>query len=655
MQDYLSDPEEAKEYKERFKFLYLIVISILCLFSIRLWYLQVIKGNELRQLSIKNRIKARKIPSPRGLILDRNQNVLVENIPAFEVTISPQYAEDLKKTATQVSKIIDIPERKIVSLVKKSRRLNGPFFPAKIKGNLSRKEVFELKHIRLDNPGLEINEVILRNYILGENGAQLLGYVGNISKKQLPLLNKKHDGKIRFKQGDIVGQSGLEEAFEANLKGQDGIRYMQVDAKGREARVYSESVFNQQLTGEKTEPGINLVLTLDKDVQITAYNSFVKHERIGSLIAMKTNGEILAWLSTPSFNPNAFASGISAELWSSLINDPFKPILNKTIQEHHSPGSTFKPLVALAALQENAITQETTVTCPGHLRFGRRIYHDWKRGGHGKINLLQSIEQSCNIFFYKLGDILGVDKIKKYMNIFGLGKQTNIELEGEVPGLVPDSQWKLAKTGEVWQPGENLTTAIGQGFVLTTPLQMALAYNAIATLGKLYKPMIIKELLSHDNELIKELEPKLVSDLTKPQTKNEGTYISKENFEIIKEGLWLVNNGEKGTAKWWKIPGVAIAGKTGTSQVRSWSAQQIYKKCEDRPIKQRHHGWYVGFAPAKNPVITVAVLTEHSCHGSTGSAPIARDTIRAYIEKYHPELIKKKQKPQSTATTRSVN
>lgn len=639
MKDYLYNSQEAQEYKSRFKFLYAAIFSIGAIFVLRLWYLQIIMGGELRELSVKNRIKITEIIAPRGLILDRQKNVLVENIPSFEVTISPQYTEDLKKTAQEVSRIINIPPDKVITMVKKSRRLNGHFFPAKIKERLSREEVFLLRRTRVNNPGLEINEVILRKYNLKENGAQLFGYVDNISKKQIPLLNKKYQGQIKFKQGDIVGQGGLEESFESDLKGSDGIRYQQVDARGREAKVYSENVFDKQLNEHKSQPGQSLVLTIDKDVQEAAYNSFIKNQRVGSLVAIKNNGEILAWLSHPSFDPNSFSSGISNELWSQLINDPFKPLLNKVIQDHKSPGSTFKPLVALAALQEEAIHPHTTVKCSGHLRFGRRIFHDWKRSGHGLLNLSQSIERSCNIFYYKIGEALGVDRMKKYTDLFGIGQKTGIKLRGEVSGLMPSSSWKLNKTGETWQAGEDLITSIGGGFVLTTPLQMAIAYSAIGSLGKVYKPFLIKEWQSHDGQLIKKNSPQLLRDISIAQ---EGQpHIDRKHFESVKKGLWLVNNGEQGTAKWWKIPGVEIAGKTGTSQVRSWSSDQIYKKCESRPVKQRHHGWFVGFAPADNPVITVAVIAEHSCHGSSGAAPIVRDVIRAYMKKYHPEKLTK--------------
>ncbi|MCB0357014.1 MAG: penicillin-binding protein 2, partial [Bdellovibrionales bacterium] len=250
------------------------------------------------------------------------------------------------------------------------------------------------------------------------------------------------------------------------------------------------------------------------------------------------------------------------------------------------------------------------------------------------------IERSSNIFFYKMGISLGIDKMYQYASALGIGHKTGIQLSNEVPGLMPNSEWKKQQYGEEWQPGENLSNAIGQGFVLTTPLQMVLAFNAIGTEGKLYKPFIVKQLTDHKNQIIKEFSSEMVKDLS--QVDENGFFIDKENFKIVKEGMRRVANGEHGTARWYKIPGIEIAGKTGTAQVRSFTADQIYEKCDERPIEERHHGWFVGFAPAEYPEITVAVLAEHACHGSTGGAPVVRDVIKAYFEKYHPEKLKDK-------------
>lgn len=662
MSKYLPNPEEeAKEYSPRYKLLYCILgICALMIFG-RLWYLQIVKGTELRQYSERNRIKETKIPAPRGLVLDRSGQVLVENLPGFEATISPQYATKLEETAEAVSKVLDIPPATIVQTVQKSRRRNGPFRPVKIKDNLTLNEVYRLKILRWDHPGLNINETILRHYPLEKNGAQLFGYVGEISEREINAYNKKYRSLFHFEQGDIVGKNGLEEVWEKHVRGQDGLSFVEVDARGREAT--SETPGFLGFKPQEAVPGNNLVLTLDKDVQEAAFKAMNRDDkigpRIGALVAVKKNGEVLAWLNTPSYDPNEFSTGISSELWSRLLNDPFKPLRNKVIQDHYSPGSTFKPIIALAALQEKVITEKTVVYAPGQMRFGRRTYHDWNRAGQGNITVFNAIERSSNTFFYKMGIALGIDRMAKYAKLLGLGGETGIGLPNEVPGLIPTSKWKEQTLGEPWQPGENLSNAIGQGFVLTTTLQMAMAYNTIGLEGKLYKPFIVKKVIGHDNRVIEEFDEELIRDMSEPREDGK-PYIEKKNFEIVKEGMRRVANGERGTARWWKIPGVEIAGKTGTSQVMSFSADQIYKDCEQRPIHQRHHGWFVGFAPADNPEITVAVLAEHSCHGSTGGAPVVRDVIQAYLEKYHPELltestISKQEKQKKTPVASTTN
>jgi penicillin-binding protein 2 len=349
------------------------------------------------------------------------------------------------------------------------------------------------------------------------------------------------------------------------------------------------------------------------------------------------NGEVLAWASAPSYDPNEFSRGIAAKLWSDLASDPFQILRNKVIQTHTPPGSTFKAIVALAALQEKVVNPSTTYYCRGFLKFGRRNYHCHLKQGHGDVNVYQALEQSCDVYFYRVGIALGIDKIAKYASALGIGRRTLVNLIGEVPGLMPTSEWKKKARGEEWQPGENLSNAIGQGFVLTSPLQVAVAFGAIGTDGKIFRPLVAKKVLDTDDKVVKEYSHELLRDLSDPAT--EG-HISPENFEIVKKGLKLVVNGEKGTARRTNIPGVEIAGKTGTVQLFSLSADQVFAKCENRPLKQRHHGWFVGYAPADKPLIVVSVLAEHACSGSGGAAPIARDVFLAYFQKYHPEMLK---------------
>lgn len=645
--EYISNPEEAKEYLPRYRIFYFAIGFAFLIFLMRLWYLQVIQGTELREFSEKNRIKQIKIIAPRGLMLDRDGNILVENHPGFEAILSPQYIENLEALAASVAPIIGMEPPKLMQRVQRSRKQNGPFAQIKIKDNLSRDEVFRLKRIRLDTPGLDIRESVVRHYPLAENGAQIFGYVAEISKKQIPIFNQKYK-TIAFEQGDIIGQTGLEEVLEEQIRGTDGTQFLQVDAFGRETATATPNIYGEQITDKDSLPGNNVVLTIDREVQRAAYKSFQDNKRIGALIAMKTNGEVLAWVSAPSFDPNEFARGINPQLFSKLINDQFKPFRNKVIQDYFSPGSTFKAFMAMAALEEKIITPTTIVPSPGFIMFGRRPYHDhFKGGGAGNITVYEALERSANVFFYKMGIQLGIDKMYNYIAPFGIGQKTGIELPREVAGLMPSAEWKKKQIGEEWQPGENLSVAIGQGFVQASPIQLAVAYNAIAQDGKVVKPFVIKKVIDNDGKVLQENHPVLLRDLQQRQA--TGIAYSPETFKVVREGLRRVANGARGTATFLKVPGVQMAGKTGTSQVMSFSAAEIYASCDARPITQRHNGWFVAWAPAENPEIVVASLAEHSCHGNTGAGPMVRDTVRAYFDKYHPEIIAEGLKAKKTA------
>lgn len=635
MSQYISNPEEARSYQTRYKSLYIFIGLTVVTFALRLFWLQVILGNELRAFSEKNRVKQNKIISPRGLILDRNGSTLVENLPGFEAVLSPQYIEDKRELAKIIGPLIGMTEDRVVEKIDRSLRINGPFSTIRIKENLNREEVFRLKRLRIDLPGLEIRESIVRTYPLQENGAQLFGYVGEISKRELTQLKAKQiTDQIQFNQGDIIGKSGLEELLDEKIRGNDGVRFIQVDAHGRETITKIPNIYGKEITDLEPVHGNNATLTIDKDIQVAAYDSFVKNKRIGSLVAMKSNGEILSWINAPSFNPNDFATEVPAKTWSQLITNPFKPLRNKAIQDHFPPGSTFKPFMALAALQANVITDKTVVFAPGRFFFGNRWYHDHNKNGEGYITVYEALEKSSNVFFYQLGIKLGIDKMYNYISLLGLGSRTGIEMPREIPGLMPSAEWKKNNRGEEWQPGENLSTAIGQGYVSATLMQMAVAYNAIATEGKVVRPMIIKKVTDHDGKVLFEQFPSEIRDITQPQ--KNGFFIEAKNFQIVKEAMRRVANGRSGTARHWKIPGVEMAGKTGTAQVQNFSADQIYQSCEARPITSRHHGWYIAWAPWDKPEIVVAVLAQHACHGNTAAAPIVRDVVTAYYKKYHP-------------------
>lgn len=639
MSDYLADPEETREYFSRYKFLYGIILFTILLFLLRLWYLQIIKGTELRQFSEKNRIKEEKIQAPRGMILDREGRVLVDNQPGFDATITPQYASRLKETAEVVGEILNVPAQTIIKKVARSRQQNGSFRPARIKENLTRDEVARLERLKLEHPGLDINMSIKRSYLLKENGAQFFGYVGEISKEELPRINRNLTTEIRFEQGDIIGKSGLEQVYDRELRGADGMRFVQVDAHGREINTRTPAFLSALDQTQESEPGRSLLLTIDKDLQEAAYKAFNLNGKIGGVVALDPkSGEVLAWANGPSFDPNEFSTGISPQIWAKLVNDPFKPLRNKVIQDHTPPGSTFKAIVALAGLEEKVINTQSTYFCPGFLKFGRRPYHCHIRQGHGSVSVLHALEQSCDVFFYRLGIEMGIDTIAKYAKALGIGQKTEIQMFNEAAGLMPTSEWKLKAIGEEWQPGENLSNAIGQGFILTTPLQMATVFSAIANEGPLYTPYYVKKILDTEGHVVREVEPQLKRNLVTGF--NSPVTVQKQNLHLVKEGLRMVVQGDRGTAKGARVPGVEVAGKTGTVQLFSLAADQVFAKCINRPIHQRHHGWFVSFAPAEDPKIVIAVLAEHACSGGGGAAPVAKEILMAYFKKYFPDRLK---------------
>ena len=614
--------EELQEMNSRRKFILWFLISAGLILAGRLWHLQIIHGEKLRKYSSANILKKIKIPAPRGLIFDRHNSILVDNRPGLELTATPQYITDFHSTAKHISSIVQINPKHIIEKIKTSEKKYGPFRPVIIKKHLSLQQAARLELLKWDHPGIKIQETIIRHYPLKKNGAHLFGYLGEISKKQIFEFNKKYKGRVYFQQGDMIGKSGLESAWEYELRGKNGFSFVGVDVRNRIADVWS-------FKPEKPLSGKHLVLTIDKALQKEAYRSLIKkrrgRRRTGAVVVMKSNGEILASVSHPAYDSNAFSAGLSPKDWMTLVNDPQKPLRNKVIQDHYSPGSVLKPIVALAALQEKTITKDTLIDSPGRFLFGRRVYHDFRQTDHGLLNVVSAIERSANVFFYKIGRTLGIDIMAKYARLFHLGQKTHIKLGGETAGLIPNSAWKEKHLGEIWQAGEDLSHAIGQGFILTTPLQIAVAYNAIASKGKVMRPFVVKKIINPRNNQVESFYPYLIRDIKE--------FISEKNFKIIQQAMEMAVYGSQGTARYWQTKTVRSAGKTGTTQVMSFSKKQLYEKCQNKPIKQRHHGWFAAFAPLEKPEITVSVLTEHSCSGGAGSAPIARDIIEYYFKR----------------------
>ncbi len=633
-----SNDSDHFDFDFNFKAAKIFILFFILILISRLWFLQIIHGEEFREFSNKNLLKSSDVYAPRGRIYDRDGNVLVENLPAYKAIITPQYTDDLETLATDLAPALGIEPDDIVKKVKKSKRQNGPFFPVDIKRHLTRDELFRVELIKLDHSGLDAQEFILRHYPFAGEVAHTLGYVREISKKEIPRLNKLYDNKIKFKQKDIVGKKGLEEAFDINLRGLKGQSFVIVDAKGQERTQQRMSAIGEILKNTPPTAGSDIFTTLDIELQQKASEAFKKYERVGSLIAMTPQGEILAWVSYPSFDPNEFSKRLSPEVWRKWVNNSDRPLRNKAIQDHYAPGSTFKPIVALAGLQEGEIKANQYVHAPATYRLGRRVWHDHTQTGQGYIEIREALERSSNVFFYKLGLQLGPNKMAKYARALGLGTPTGVPIRGEVKGHIPTAEWKEKRWGEPWQDGESLNTAIGQGHVLVTTIQLAQAYSAIALDGAVYRPQIIKKMeapIDPDWEFVeKSFDPILVRNI--PEDKDADYFIDKKHFKVVKQGLWRVVNGKRGTARRAKFKKpFSVSGKTGTAQVRRFSADQIYKPCPKRRKKEKHNGWFVGYGSYEDkPQITIAVLTEHSCT-SAAAVPIAKEVFEAYFKKYH--------------------
>lgn len=626
----IYSPREELEIKAKTgAFLVLIAIAgfLFSLLFFRLFFLQVYKGDFFHESSQMNRYKKRFLVAPRGLILDRNQEILVGNKSTASLKFNFNLTNNTEQVIKQMSSIINISEKKINKIIDRKKIRYGSYHPITIKASLSLEEIYRLKLLQWEEPSLYVEQTPLRVYPLGANGSQIFGYAGEISKEELQKYNSTDVYPM-----DIVGKQGLEKIYDQDVKGINGWSYIEVDAFNRISPKIKSSTFS---FNNEPQQGNEFVLTIDKGLQKFAYKSMQRKDRIGprtgSVIVMKTNGEILAWISVPGFDPNLFSLGMTEQNWLEMNQQKDEvSFINKGLQEHYSPGSTLKPFIAIAALAESVIQKDTKIESPRRLKFGNRYFHDHSILGHGLIDIRGALEKSANTFFYQIGHDLGVDNIEKYLKMFGFGKKTGIRLLGEVTGLVPSSNWKEKNIQEPWRVGDTINTSIGQGFSLVTLLQLAVAYNAIATEGFIVKPYLIKEA---SNKKIKSITLDTLTDR-----------ISHDHFLTVKEGLAQVVGGSRGTARFWKSSTTSYGGKTGTSQVVSLDAKDLFKKCRNLEKRYRHHGLFISFAPIQESEIVVAVLTEHSCAGSSGAAPIARDIIDYYMKnknkKNHNQLSK---------------
>lgn len=602
------DPVLAEILSRRLKILTIFVIVMLSILVLRLWFLQIVKGPMYRVQSENNRIQLQRIPPFRGLIMDRNGELLVDNRPSYDLYIIPEDVQNQEHLFLNIKQLISLDLQKARHKLKRSYS-GRPFEPVLIKKSITREELAVIETNLFNLPGVFIQVRPQRNYIYSTLASHIIGYLGEISEKQL-----KSGKYINNSTGDFIGQYGVESIWQNQLNGIRGWKQIEVDAKRRKLRTISK---------QPPTPGYNINLTIDKDLQLLAEKSL--KDRAGAIVAIDPNtGEVLAIASGPPINPNKFVDGINRTDWNKYTNSKEYPLQNRAIGSQYPPGSIFKIVVAFAGLEEGIIDPEEEIYCNGRYKLGNHSYKcwKWKYGGHGKVNLQDAMKGSCDIYFYRLGKKLGIDTIAQYARMFGLGQKTNIDLDYEADGLIPDREWKLQKYGVPWQQGETVSSAIGQSFVSVTPIQMARLMAAVFNGGRIYQPRIVKK-VGNRFSTIYEFSPDL----------QERIDFRSENMELIKQSLIAVVNDPKGTGKSAKVKGITVAGKTGTAQVVALEKAKSLNPDGEVPSKYQDHAWFVAIAPVEDPKIAIAVLIEHGGGGSTVAAPVAGNLIRQYLKK----------------------
>ena len=563
----------------------------------RLYQLQVVEAEAYEVLAEENRINLRLLPPPRGLILDRFGDGIAINRQNYRLVLVSEQTESVSDTLDRLGSLIDLTERDVTRVNRETSRRRD-FVPVTVREDLSWSEVARVEVNAPELPGVMIEVGQSRLYPYGELAAHITGYVGAVSEAELtgdPLLELP---------GFRTGKNGVERVFEPVLRGSAGTQHVEVNAYGRVIR---------EIARQEGQPGNDLHLTIDMGLQAFAARR-LQDEAGAAVVVDVTNGDVLALVSSPSFNPNVFNHGISSEIWQALLNNTKTPLINKAVAGQYPPGSTFKMMVALAALEDNVVDPNATVYCPGHYTLGNHRFHCWKRGGHGHVAMMDGIMRSCDVFFYDTSRKVGIDRIAAMAQRFGMGNTTGIDLPGERNGLIPTPAWKLAVTGESWQGGETLIAGIGQGYVLTTPMQLAIMAARIANGEAKVTPRLARQ----------------PGDTTIPAFEPLG--MSARSMDLVREGMRrVVNEPNGGTAYRARIEdeGMEMAGKTGTAQVRRITAAQreANTPIEDIPWIERDHALFVAYAPVGDPRYAIGVVIEHGGGGSKVAAPVARDIL----------------------------
>ncbi|MDT8447394.1 MAG: penicillin-binding protein 2 [bacterium] len=575
----------------------------------RLWDLQIKQGEKYKELAKGNRIRLNSVAAPRGIIYDVNGVILAKNIPSFNLMLVKEDTPDKEAVLAKLSRALKIPVS-IMQRALESKARVAKYQPLMIYKDLTWYQMALVSAYQEEFPGISIEVSPRRFFPLVKSGAHVIGYMNQITKAQLRKLPEKQLMSAR-----VIGQEGVERIYNDVLIGTDGGEQVEVDSTGRVIR---------RMDSIDPLPGKDLQLNVDSRLQRKIEE--LLGDKNGSIVMMDPqNGTVKAMVSKPAFDPNVFSQGISSERWNELINDPDHVLHNKCIQGIYSPGSTFKMAVAAAGLESGVIDESTEILCEGHYRYGRTLVHCWNRAGHGPLNVFGAIENSCNVFFYKMAMEVGVDKINEYARRFGFARQTGIDLHNEQAGLIPSKAWKQRRFGEPWYPGETLPVSIGQGFVSVTPLQMARYASAIGNGGWLVKPRLALRVLGTNGE-----------EDTRFQLEREKIDISDLTIKTLQRGMFRNVHGAKGTGRAARSVYYKTAGKTGTTQVVSHKTRARLR-AEEGEVDSRYfnHAWFVGYAPYDNPKVAVSFLLENGRSG-THAAAMAREVLEYYFSEIDP-------------------
>ncbi|WP_061481463.1 penicillin-binding protein 2 [Legionella pneumophila] len=599
---------ESQHQRFRLNLLIAILIILSLILILRLAFLQISEFKRYQTLSLKNQMSVIPIAPPRGVILDRNGVLLAENIPVYVLEITPERVKDMKQTLAKLRELIPSITDEDIDNFNKTRLQNRSFVPIPIKLKLSQEEVATFASNQYHFPGVSIKARLMRHYPLGEITAHALGYVGRINIQEL-----KQVDSTNYRATNFIGKAGVEKYYEDILHGKVGYQMVETDVSGRTLRIIN-----------KVNPhsGAKLYLSIDARLQEAAYNA-LKDKRGAVVVINSRNGEVLAMVSSPSFDPNIFVSGVSKADYKVLSNALQRPLFNRAVRGVYPPASTIKPFVGLAGLDKGFITTTTEIYDPGKYKLptSSHIYRDWKKTGHGVINFKRAITVSCDTFFYQLGNKMGISNIEDMLVKFGLGQLTHIDLHEEANGVIPSARWKRQAKGVSWYPGDTLISAIGQGFMLATPLQMANATASLSQHGQRFRPhLLIKTVNSDTNE----------TEEYKPFEEYPVSLRDEANWDIVIDAMHSVLTSNEGTGyRFGRNPPYPVAGKTGTAQV--YSGRQYEKaKYEDIPEHLRDNSLFIAFTPVEKPEIAIAVVVENDTIAST----VARKVLDTYYQLY---------------------